>query len=383
MTHKRPGWYSSVRGTSTRTVGNESGNGEALKNYHMGDGVNLVLIHGDEYREIYPVWDWRRIPGTTIEQKPGDLPRVDWGKGGAGGTDFAGGVSDGKFGAYAFIFAEAGENANISARKSWFFFENEYIALGAGINATNATYDVFTSINQTCLRGDFSVNTAAGRRNLRRGVISDSVSAWVLHNGIGYLLPQFTGSFVVQGKTQTGSWQDLYLIKSAERLRKDVFSIWFNHGQSFSNGSYHYVVKPNTNATQIAKYASNPPVAVIANTETVQAVRQKELDVYGVIFYTAAEVKLNENFTVSSDHPLALLIHAKKDRLQIFAATPEYRALDVSVTISGQYQGPGATWDAVTGKTKIRLALPGGDNAGSTVSVRLVSGKIPVRGKKY
>lgn len=55
---------------SNRTVGTESGNGENLKGYYMGAGSYLLSRHGKEYLNIQPIWDWKRIPGTTIEQDP-------------------------------------------------------------------------------------------------------------------------------------------------------------------------------------------------------------------------------------------------------------------------------------------------------------------------
>ena len=122
MTHIRPHYYTSVRGTSTRTVGNESLKGQGKQNYHTGDGVNLVLHHGDEYKTILPVWDWRRLPGTTIEQRSGPLPTVEGGNGGAGGTNYAGGVSDGIYGAYGFIFDEGSQNSNVEAHKAHLSF---------------------------------------------------------------------------------------------------------------------------------------------------------------------------------------------------------------------------------------------------------------------
>ena len=64
--HHRPAYMFSVRSVSTRTVKAENGNGENLKGYFMTDGVNYIGVSGDEYYNISPVWDWGRLPGTTV-----------------------------------------------------------------------------------------------------------------------------------------------------------------------------------------------------------------------------------------------------------------------------------------------------------------------------
>jgi hypothetical protein len=35
------------------------------------DGVLNVYRDGNEYSNVYPVWDWKKLPGTTEIQDPG------------------------------------------------------------------------------------------------------------------------------------------------------------------------------------------------------------------------------------------------------------------------------------------------------------------------
>ena len=56
------------------------------------------MQHGNEYRDLMPVWDWQRIPGTTVELAPAPPRRAPT----QGETAFAGGVSDGSVGIAAF-----------------------------------------------------------------------------------------------------------------------------------------------------------------------------------------------------------------------------------------------------------------------------------------
>ncbi len=105
-------------------------NSEGLKNHHYADGSNFISRVGDEYYDIYPVFDWQKIPGTTILQKDSLPSENEIQKEGL--TDFVGAVTDGTFGAAAFDFKSPHDP--LSARKAWFFFDKEYVCLGAGIN---------------------------------------------------------------------------------------------------------------------------------------------------------------------------------------------------------------------------------------------------------
>ena len=70
FTLQRPGWFTSVRMYSTRTHNMEQPyNSEGFFNHHRGDGANHISVTGDEYYDIAPVYDYQKIPGTTVMQK--------------------------------------------------------------------------------------------------------------------------------------------------------------------------------------------------------------------------------------------------------------------------------------------------------------------------
>ncbi len=128
---QRPDWFASVRMYSTRNYNMEVGyNSEGLMNHHRGDGANHIYTSGNEYDDIAPVFDYQKVPGATIMQKP-EMPDPDEIQK-LGETDFVGAVTDGKYGAAAFDFKSPHDP--LIGRKSWFFFDDEYVCLGAGIS---------------------------------------------------------------------------------------------------------------------------------------------------------------------------------------------------------------------------------------------------------
>ncbi len=65
-----------------------------------------------------------------------------------------GAVTDGLYGAVGFDYISPHDF--IKARKAWFFFDEEYVCLGAGIEARSG-YPVATTLNQTLLKGEVGV----------------------------------------------------------------------------------------------------------------------------------------------------------------------------------------------------------------------------------
>lgn len=257
FTHQRPGYFSSVRMHSSRNHNMEQPhNEEGLKNHHVGDGSNFISLTGKEYLDIFPVWDWQKIPGTTVVQKPA-LPH--WREIAKKGlTDFVGGVTDGEYGAAAFDFSSPHDP--LKARKAWFFFDEEYVSLGAGITA-EADYPVFTTLNQCLLNNEVVVKTKKGETILNKGQHTLNDVSWVFHDGIAYLFPS-PENVNLSNSTATGSWREINHQAGAsdEIVQKEVFSLWLDHGIKPQHAGYEYIVVPTIEATSIECYRKNSPI---------------------------------------------------------------------------------------------------------------------------
>jgi len=93
--HQRPDFLATVKCCSTRTIAAEVNNGENWLGYYLGDGVNFIYRRGDEYENIFPVWDWCRLPGVTsrLADEPPKIAAPQQPKFGSlsGTTEFVGG----------------------------------------------------------------------------------------------------------------------------------------------------------------------------------------------------------------------------------------------------------------------------------------------------
>lgn len=343
MVHRRNGYMTSARMTSTRTVGNEAGNGDGNFNYYASNGVNYLFVTGREYGgDFFKKFNNRQYPGTTAEQDNAPLPVPEWGKGGRNGNSFAGGVSDSLYGACGMLLDRRG----LQAHKAWFYFDKEFVCLGAGIRNAEGGAEVFTTLNQ-CNRDGKVQYKAGGKVHTLKNGSTQTGADWVLHGETGYfsLLPQ-----------------------AHYRIACDtaLFSLNADHGIRPQQGAYAYVVRPGISAASAAtEYAANLPVQVLANTDKVQAVRHKGLGITEVIFYQPGELKLANGDILATDAPCALLWKEKEGKLH--AANPRCESENpekFSLTMTRNSQSK-----------RIAIEMTQGESAGRSVAVRFAEEK--------
>lgn len=303
--HVRPQYNFDVRLASTRTKKCEYGNKENLKTYFMSDGCTNITQTGDEYFNIFPVWNWCHIPGTTapqLEKVPMD-PKA-WGV--LGTSTYAGGVSDSIYGATAYAYMDTNPEVNTGAKKSWYFFDNEVVCLGAGIQSTS-TYPVHTTVNQCFLKGGIMVDKGDKEETLANGSHTLQAPQWVLHDKIGYFFPQKEEVFLT-AQTQSGRWYDINTSKSKKEEKMDVFTLSINHGVDPKDGSYAYIVVPGkTSAQEMKAYQKKNAIEILSNNPKIQAVRNTKLNVWMVTFFEAGTFTHKE-LSVTVDKPCILMI---------------------------------------------------------------------------
>lgn len=361
MSHHRSGYATSVRMHSTRTYNTDAyTNDEGRNTNHTADGATYFYRTGEEYRDIFPVWNWRRVPGITCEQRdePLDLAGLNV----LGTTSFVGGVSDGMYGAAAMDL----QQGELMARKSWFYFDREVVCLGAGIH--NPTeYPVVTAVNQCLLKGPVIIQEPRLQRvAVQSGDHTLEDGGSVHHDNIGYYFPAGTPVQTEWGPRE-GRWSDIGP-GSSELLTIDVFDLWIDHGVMVENGTYFYIVLPDFESSDLASYDADTAIEVLQNTPTLQAVRQQEIGVCGAIFHEAGTLDGGAGWTITVDQPCLLLLREIEDGVQLTLANPENMPLLVVVEVDRALVGPGSTPIDAT-RTRIEVVLPEGIMAGQSAII--------------
>ncbi len=138
VVHRRPAWVYDIAMHSDRIRSYEWLNGENPRGWYTADGMTYLYLHPEDYNFIF--WstvDAHRLPGITVAR---DLSRP----GGAAccalmPSSWVGGAAlEGAYGVAGMDFEQQDySNMDLRARKSWFMFDDEIVALGAGINSAS------------------------------------------------------------------------------------------------------------------------------------------------------------------------------------------------------------------------------------------------------
>lgn len=351
--HGRSSYNFNVRMVSKRTKRSESGNTENLLGRYLSDGATNIQVRGPEYFNIMPVWEWDKIPGVTSRDYITDRPMTQfWGE--QGRNEFAGGVSADGYGASGYVL----DYDSLQAKKSWFFFDQEVVCLGAGIKS-EANEPVTTTVNQCWLNGNVTSSNSLSVVKGTRAEIKASKNSWFLHDGIGYYFPE-TSDITLSTEIQKGNWYHINNAHTKDEVSGNVFKLWINHGAKPQNTKYSYIILPGLKNTTELKKLKPADLQIVANTEQVQAVYHQSLDMLQAIFYQAGTIML-EGMKITSDKPCALMVQQLKGKQVYHIADPRQQAPKMTVELE----------DTKTGKIRrLNAELPQGALAGSTLTLK-------------
>lgn len=325
MVHRRPGWYAAVRMNSVRVRPIEDGiNWDNSLGRYFSDGVCLIYRTGKEYDNITAVWDWTRLPGTTLPATPvHSTKQLRWtlrpnGKSRQlGETEFVGGVTDGVRGAAVFTMNLDG----VKAKKAYFFDTDAIYQLGADISSTSP-HEVATTVNSCIRNGEI--------RQQRE---------WFHHDGIGY---RGKGLILSTGK-RTGDWRILEGGLSSPRMEtRDVFHLQINHGIKPQEASYCFAILPGATPEETANWRKGK---VLSNTGAIQAIEFNDGTI-GAIFHEPGKLG---NFQTSA--PGAFLIKGNS----VIAVDPTARLQKMNLMLDGISKS---------------IGLPTGEKGGTGVTVK-------------
>ncbi|MDN3202916.1 polysaccharide lyase family 8 super-sandwich domain-containing protein [Algoriphagus sediminis] len=350
--HHRPEFMVSVNVASKRTIRTESGNGVNLSPQWMTEGAMTIAVKGDEYYNVFPNWQWYRIPGTTTPENKKLKKRTNW-VAEPGKADYVGGVSDGLNGISAFLM----DDYSTQARKSWFFFDDLIVCLGTGIGSSR-TEKIATNINQVKLRGDVWADSGAGFKKMDKGLtqFSDPVK-WIYHDGVGYYFPK-EQNVVLSAQKQDGSWSEITKNGSKDPIDLEIFNLYIDHGVKPQYNSYEYILAPGVPNQSAAGEKPVDQIEVLSNKTFAQVVKDERTELYGMVFYEKSSFDWDEN-SVSVSHPLILQLKKKSnEEWELHVAEPT-QLIKGEVSIRVKFGSKSKT---------IKFELPEGDLAGSTLS---------------
>jgi hyaluronate lyase len=298
--HLRPTWAAGIAMHSTRIYNYESINNENLKAWHTGDG--MTYLYNDDLLQFadtfWPTVDVQRLPGTTVVA--GSTARQSQ----LGGSNAVGGTSLDGYSAAMMQLSPDGRQ--LSAKKSWFLFDDELVALGADIRATAAGKTVETIVENR--RVPASATFA-----------SDPSGAWAnLAGSIGYYFP---GNSAWQSlrDTRTGAWSDINAGGPVAKLSAQYQTLWFDHGVMPAGAAYSYVLLPGKSADDTAAYAAAPAVQIVQNDAVAQAVTHSGLGIQAANFWAPVARPVAG---ITADAIASVMVHQSEGIINIAVTDP-------------------------------------------------------------
>lgn len=368
---QRPNFYTTVRMFSTRNANMEEPyNGPGKTTHHRADGTNYLVLKGNEYHNIWPVYDWQKISGTTVLQKPKLHGPDEIQKKGL--TSFVGAVTDDLYGAVVFDFKSPHDM--VEAKKTWFFFDEEYVCLGTDIQS-ESKLSVATTINQVLLKGDVAIMQDGNISVLPNGNRVAEKVKWIHHDRIGYIFPE-PAKINVSNQTETGSWAAITDQKniSKDPVNEQVFKLWFDHGPRPTKAGYQYIVVPDIDQNKLMETSqNNRSIKILSNTDTVQAVWNGKLNMVQAAFYQAADLKVTPGFSLKMDSQGMAMVKMEGSRIKsISVADPSRKLRIIAITVSGIYtvkkDGLICLPNSQLQQTLLLIDLPQGVYAGKSVN---------------
>lgn len=272
-------WLAIARGFSRYFVGNEAYQANNRYSRYLQYG-NLEILPSDISKRGFnhSGWDWNRYPGTTAINLPypelksvlHQLPAAGVEEMLLSTESYAGGTALNGNSMYAIKLhghSKYGQQ-DFRARKSYFLFDDQIIALGTGIQGDKSGYNVETTLFQHHVPNLESVEVNGEEVNelgVTKVVTGDA--EFVDPAGNSYFIKDNGDPIVFTYKVQK-SLDD----RNDKETEAQFATAVINHGNDVTNGSYEYVIL-------VENEIDLPNYEVLWKDDSLHAVRNVENDV--------------------------------------------------------------------------------------------------------
>lgn len=323
--HRTPTWMASVKMASNRVIGTELVNEDNKQGYYLADGAMFVYSRGDEYHNIFPFWDWRKIPGITCYESKEAIPTC-YGEGARNYSDFVGGVTDGQTGITAMILNRDG----LQARKSWIFTDKFAFCMGCRIRGQQ-NRPLTTSIEQSVFADTLFMLKEREWMALKTPYQGKEKDLRFYHRNTGYIV--LYGDTCVAGvEERTGRWFDVMGMYRPATLKKEIFQLYIKH-RSGKDGIYEYFVLPASTLQQVRDFDPKQ-VKVICNNDLLQVVVIG--NVCYLVAYQPGNYTLPQLGNISIGKPGFFLVRKEEKEMQVCAASPVHAKDTLTLGIWGK-----------------------------------------------
>ncbi len=330
---RTPEWMTSIRMSSPGTLGGEAGNGDNLKGYYMSDGATYTYVDGDEYSDIFPLWDWRKLPGITAYESDSALKLLNF-SGYSNQGNFVGNVNDGVSGLTTFQLMRDG----LKASKSWILTNDFILCLGAGIN-TNSDSVVTSSIEQRLKAPNVDLLVLNNKKWEKTVLVEKNQARDIrlFHNKTGYIVLK-ADKLKATDEDRIGSWSDIMQTYPKEMIEQQrVISLWLDHGIKPQNSAYQYIIIPASTTQKVADFDLKS-IQVLHNSAEKQVLYlANERKIY-IAAYKPVDLKLplKTHFKSNQAGLFLIQLRGKVNKPVVIASDPTEELMHIDISINGE-----------------------------------------------
>ncbi|OXX51568.1 hypothetical protein B9J80_13750 [Vibrio sp. V12_P9A6T4] len=315
---------------SDRTMAIEQGNGENLLGALMSMGSHSIRLSGDEYYNIFPLWDWLKIPGVTGRE--GQMMNVGWN---SKGIAFSGVMSA----ANNAIMVHSQNKFGVTVKKANFVFSDAIISMASEVSS-NADGLVTTSIEQNWFRDNVVIGLSNGSTDsltLGENSYSGEELAYLLHNGTAYM-PLDNNTYKVSVEERTDKWTRVNSSESDRDITGTVFTSWIDHGAYPANATFSYAIYPGVTANSVANL--NPRNRFVTYQEgNTLAVYDKRDDVLQLVLREAGQWSNTELTLVSDQAGMFVVTGVSSQRPTLYFSDPNQAYTTATVNLYNTHGG--------------------------------------------
>ncbi len=324
VVHSRPG-YTFGLAMNGHVINYEQINAENLHGWHYGQGATYLYNNDIEAydQEYHPTVNAYRLAGTTAQANKAsnfNPNRSKW----AGGADL------GEFGAAGMELQPDAES--LQAKKSWFMFDNEIVALGSDISAAGGLVVETTVENR-------KLNSAGSNALTVNGAVKPDTLGWSetmagvnwahlqgtasAGADIGYYFP-YASSLKGVREERSGKWFDINqnsgITGNPQQIyKRNYLTLWLDHGLNPTAGNYAYALLPNLSSTEVGSYASAPQFTILEQSGDAHGVKENILNITAVNFWKDAAKSVG---IVTSNKKASVMVRENAGDIEVAVADP-------------------------------------------------------------
>lgn len=313
--HRTKSWMASLKMCSSRVIGTEVVNEDNLLGYYLGDGATYYYVSGDEYRDVMPFWDWRKIPGVTAFEDTAPIPNIRQNKR-HNQSPLVGGLTSGNGGVSAMTL----KRDNLNARKAWLFTDDFVMCIGAGISS-DSLLNVTTAIDGRTRRGSLLGLESGNWKELEgtKCYSGDGIKKFY-HDSTGYVVMP-GDSLYVEANRRIGSWSSFMKMYRPVEIEGEVVALHLSHGFAPVDKSYTYFVLPASSREDIENFDAEKRIKIHRNDSDAQVIESLEggRELWAIV-YTPTAISIG-SVTFEATYPGIYLFHHQNDSWTLTKST--------------------------------------------------------------